>query len=661
MPVGRRFDFQIANRGYMLQRGTYKGRTWQRVGRADTPGQRTTSDARFGVLPDELDHPEVWDDWSGGMGYAYRRPENAGGYHWAENFDARFPRQLVHCQAPVLAKGTVSINNSYAYLLENADGIIDSSPVLAPPDEGSGTVTLFARGGWTVSHPRANGLDNLFILPVTATTTQVLHGAAVYGSFVYVGDQLGIGWWQNATGSLEPMLNSYRFQVVGNRLWRAHGPAGYPNQAIWLQNCADPNGVATAANWSATINVGNYRSGIKSMVCLDDQLYGGIEHGLIVGDQSGTFVNVLSELAGQAHPDNARDLTVYKGAVIVPHIAGLFAYLPGDYTGNVVDITPPHGASSPTGGRVRAVRGYGQWLYGGQYTGSQSWLMACDWQGNRPIWHTLQRLPHTTKISRIHFDSITTASGGVKIPNRCWVLTDPNIDTSGTAPIYYWPVPVNNGNPLMPSPAFSPNYVGSAFMALGATDWGAPGTPKIFREVEVWADNLNWTCQYCNIYYSVDNEATRHHLSTFGKSPYAYAPFPSAEGSFITGQSIELFLESFTCSAGITPIYHAVVLRGALQPRSVDMVTAVVRVADNLTDRQGQKMRSGATMLQELRDFGNPDRQGLQAHQLIDLAGATEWVKVLGPVEEQEVWQQGAEEPEIAATVKMAVLTFTTG
>jgi hypothetical protein len=276
------------------------------------------------------------------------------------------------------------------------------------------------------------------------------------------------------------------------------------------------------------------------------------------------------------------------------------------------------------------------------------------------VWHTQQRLPHIVKPHRLHFDSITVASGGRQIPNRLWVLTAASINPGGTAPVYWMPVPTVNGNPLAPNPVFSPNYCGSARIDLGSVDWGAPGTPKIYRSVEVWADNLASGAQWGRVYYQVDNEATRHLLGTTARSPKHTLYFPSGEGAFVTGQSIALSLESFTASFGITPIYRSIVLRGALQPRSVDLITAVVRIADNVRDRQGATMRSGATMLRELRDLGNPDLTP-QAVQLIDLAGATQYVKVLGRIEEQEVYQQGMDEPEIAATLRIAVLAYSGG
>jgi hypothetical protein len=80
----------------------------------------------------------------------------------------------------------------------------------------------------------------------------------------------------------------------------------------------------------------------------------------------------------------------------------------------------------------------------------------------------------------------------------------------------------------------------------------------------------------------------------------------------------------------------------------------VVRIADGLRDRQGGEMRSGATMLAELRALAIANTPTT----LIDLTGAQSYVSVLPPVTEQEVYQRGDEYPEVAATIQMAVLTF---
>ncbi len=665
-------DFQLAGKGYLLAQ-TGRARSWRRQGQPDTPiriNSRTEEQAKYGGVDPQLDYPEVWDDWSGGYGHAYQDGAAPNTYHWSENFDARTPRQLVHCQNPRILKGTSSYSLPESILMEGVSGIFDGAVIgssgafFADPNQ----LWVFSRNGYGQGFPNPAGdgfdfVNTILFYPDNAAShganeQPFLYPPAIYGSHLIWGVASGSNFWMVDGGSIDhyPNIPGYHFAVAGNQLWRACGPK--EANAIYLQNCGNPAGVASPANWGATYAIGNYQAPIKSLIGVDDQIFAGTPQGLFAGDQTGTFINVLSQLGQQPHPDNCRDLTIFEGAVVVPHIAGVFAYRP--QTGQVEDLTPARSDRSPVTGNIRAVKAYGRYLYGGLYTGSRSYLLAGERKGQGIVWHTLNRFPHTTKVGQIYIDGFSSYSI-TRIPNNFWASTEASIDPSGTAPCYWWPIPSLDGNPLSGSPGFSANYVGSARIDFGSTDWNAPSTPKVYRSVELWSENLKASAQWADVYYTID-EGTRIKLGSVATSPKNTLFFSSGEGSFVTGQSIRMSLESFTASAGVTPVYRALVLRGSLQPRYTDEIEAVVRIADDMVDRQRQPMgRSAATMLQELRDLGNPDRSGLQAHTLIDLAGATWQVKLLGPPQEEEVWigQGDAKRPEIAAAIRMAVLSFT--
>lgn len=675
MPVQRDFDFRLDGRGYMLSRATQmRGRAWQRTGSPDAPDRRelrfleggtALADFRYGVLPDSLDHPEVWDDWSGGFGDAYRDPEAPNRYHWSENFDARFPRQLVHAQTLVAFEGTPAFGA--------VESIADAPPTGSIQYPGAGGVVIlerdnginhFARASvWAPTGTGSDPWDLTNYILSGANADSWAHRPAIFGSFIYVprlNPAAGFGYLGfDSSGSLAGgagSLPGMRFAVAGNRLWRAHGPTR--GLAIWLQSIADMSvtAVLTPTGWSATLNVGNGANSIKDMVALDDQLYCAMPNGLYAGDQSGTFVNVLPEMASQIHPDNGHDLTIHNHRVIYPHISGLFAYDNGSL-GQAVQIGPQgHSNTSPIHGYVRTVTSFGQWLVGGYYAGSYSYILAgYDANGNGGyIWHPLQRLPLAARVHRVHFDGITSSSGGTQLPNRFYVATDGSA-VNGDSRLYYHLVPFGHNNPLLTDFGFSANYCGSARMDLGYADWGMPSTPKVFRSVDVWADNLD-DQHWGLLYYTVDGGA-RTLLGTVNTSPKTTVYFPTTmSGGFVTGQTAALSLESYIASGhtATTPIYRAIVLRGAIRPRSIDMITAVVDVADETVNRMGTPMRPGASQLQELRDLA------VQAApvQLVDLAGATSWVQVLAPVEEMEVYQEGNRNPYLAATVKLAVLSF---
>src|SRR5437016_3483641 len=106
----------------MLQRSqAFRGRAWKRSGVPVKAGSPFPEEERYesSQVPEEIAFVEVFDDFSGGFGYAYRRPPlpyryipvvaremaDPNVYHYAENYDARFQNQLVHAQA--LGKATL--------------------------------------------------------------------------------------------------------------------------------------------------------------------------------------------------------------------------------------------------------------------------------------------------------------------------------------------------------------------------------------------------------------------------------------------------------------------------------------------------------------------------------------------------------------------------
>jgi hypothetical protein len=665
MPVGLAGDFLLGDKPFLLVRGGSSGpRSWRKTGQSDSTARRLAESQGYGALPDEQDHPEVWNDWSGGYGYAYRSPDAPNTYHWGENIDARFPGQLVHAQAPrMLPSGTASFNTNVEYFLDLTRNTVGGVGPYKEPAAGSGDLLLIGRGFIERLTPVTESSFAAF--GVTNDTFVYSGRPATYGTHYYVGrvgaGQFAQGHQVNPTSISTGSLPANAFVTAGNRMWRAFGGA-LGGRSTKLQSIAvdDTNLVLSAGNYSATLNVGDGSSAIKDMIELGEQLFVGMNTGLYAGDQSGTFYNVLSELRNQVHEDNCRDLAVYNGQVIVPHFTGLYAYQPSDATAIVREIGPAGKTSnkSPVRGYVRAVRNLGPWLYAGLWTGSQSYLLAGREAPNgQPwVWHTLQRLPHVARVHRIHFDGITTNSANnALLPNRAWIATDATTALNGTAPVYYWPIPANNDNPILEALPFSANYTGSARIDLGSTDWGAPATPKVWRSVEVWAENLASGAIYGDVYYTVDS-GTRTLLGRVQDSPRSILYFPTedAGGSFVTGQSIALSLESFTGSVNTTPVYRSLVLRGALRARSSSVIEARVRVADDLQDRNGTPMRPAAVMLQELRAMAD----GATPRRLVDLAGATSWVAVLPPIEETELWQEGVDTPEIVAGVRMAVLDF---
>jgi hypothetical protein len=266
----------------------------------------------------------------------------------------------------------------------------------------------------------------------------------------------------------------------------------------------------------------------------------------------------------------------------------------------------------------------------------------------------------------LHVDGITYGSGAnpaTSVPNRMWVAMEGTFGyavagEATLAPLYFQPIPRMGGNPLAPQAAFSANYNGSARLDLPSWDRNAPGTTKIYETVEVWADNLASGSRWGNVYLTVDHGA-RVLVGTANTSPVSVIPLGSlSNGYFPSGKSYELSYESFTNTAGSSPVLRSLVVRGKLRPTVVDTITAAVRIADDLPDRRGTPMRPGAVMLEDLRALADPNRSGGTPAQLVDLAGATQYAVVVPPLSEYEVYQEGDEAPEMGVTVTMALLSF---
>ena len=682
MPNDRPHDLQLAAsggplKGFKIWRNRAGGRSWRRTGVPNLPGTARRSDVRHSTTSPEVRFARAYDDFSGGDGYAYRGIAPDNGIHWSENYDTRWPGQAVHCQAALFATLRDDFDGSNVGGVQWMHDLPLSNPV---PETGFGGVVAYGRRenitGDTDAHvlyPKSTtfppALDATYI---GTTTRDGKEGPpAVFGSYFYIGGSSGNFFRGNLDGGAlgaVGSINAHGFVNAGNRLWAAVGP--YRRQSA-VRSLA-PTTTATAglfdADWSASLVVGNGRGPILDLVSLDDQVFLGLPDGLYAGDQSGTFLNVTGQVGQNANELNFRDLCIHEGEVIGQHVSGVYAYNPKSTTvGRVREIGPALRSSrSPVKGIVTAVHSYGGWLYAGQWTGSQSYLRA----GREAIpgswrWHTLNRFRAPGRVHRLHVDGITYGSGlpATSVPNRFWAAMAASFDDMGPgatpdlAPLYFWPVPPSDGNPLAGGVAFSANYNGSARMDLPADDLDAPGITKIFERVEVTADAMLSGGRYLDVYYTMDR-GTRTLLGRAQTGPVAALVAGSTNGYFVSGKSVEWSVESFTDVAGSCPVLRSIVAYGKMRPQVAEVIEAQVHIADGLVDRQGVPYRPASVMIDELRAMADPTRLGNAAAVLVDISGATQYVAVLPPIDEHEAYEQGTDAPEVVATLRMAVLSL---
>lgn len=654
MPVNRDADIYLDGKPFQLSRATsMRGRAWTRTGSVDAPSRRSPTDTRYGVVADVLDHPEVWEDWSGDSGYAYRDPDKLTAIHWSEGFERRFPGQLVHCQA------LQTLPARYASVNLDVDRIADVPlPGVSSPPAGAGAVILLGKGKVATLVPTGlNTAGSAFDMSLEATGGGITFAGrpATFGSYTYIPNVGSTFYRRGHDGTMTvSAMPAAGFRVAGSRLWRYHSKN-------LLQSCAAYADPLLTANWSATLPIGDGNKPILDMVDISQQLFCGLQDGLYTPIDIGDLQNVLAALKDESNTDNCRDLAVFNTAILAPHLAGLIEYQQSSTMAVAREIGPNTGKSdrSPIKGRIRCIATHGPWAYAGLWTGSESYVLTGRENANGYYWQSQQRVPNGAKISRIHFDGITTASGGAaEIPTRMWVTTE-KANTAGTAPVYFMPIPRGHGNPLTAEPGFTPNFCGSARADLGRVDWGSPATHKLFKSVEIRADSLASGARYADIFYTLDG-GIRTRLGRAQDSPVSQLWFPVGAERWVAGKELEISVESFTTTPAVSPVYRSITVRGSLMPDTQDTVTAIIRIGDGIRDRSQHQLRPGAVMLDDLREMADPRRLGTVPHMLRDLAGATQWVNVLRPVSESEVYQQGEENPEIAATVTMAVLEMTT-
>lgn len=680
MAANQQYDFLLHGKGYMLVRArSGAARSWKRYGVNVSPAGSSPDEGKFNAGPAEIRFAETFDDFSGGFGYAYRTAAPPNGIHWSENMDTRFAGQAVHCQAPLVATlpdaggNAGGVNWLYDIPMANPVPPVGFAGVIALTNR---YTDLAARGGAWLLFPKAG------VFPAALDASYFADGTdgpfdgppALFGSYLYVG---GFGraldppviygkrfqrYDLDALNRTQGPIQGRKFTNAGNRLWAAVGPTAGP--PLWMQSIAAGAEGLVIGDWSATIPVGNGHRPIQDVAALAGQVFCGLSDGLYAGDQTGTFVNVTGQLAGQSNPDNFRDLCVHDGQVVGQAVSGIYAYDPTSTTVTRVEqIGPfPRSNKSPVQGYPLSVESFGGWLYAGLWTGSQSWLMAGSKVGAEWRWNLMNRLPAAGRLGRLHFDGITAASGvpQVGLPNRLWMAMEGSYgahSSAAAAPLYFYPVPRLNANPLAPDPVFSANYNGSARMVLPRSDRGAPGVLKMYEYAEVWADAFLSGSRYADVYYAIDGGA-RTLLGRAQASPVSRLYFTTSNPSFYSGRSLEWDVESYDATPGTCQVYRSIVGYGVMRPTTADVVDAVVHVGDNVPDRRGTPMRPGRNVIDELRSYADPNRLGGQVLTLIDLAGATQQVVLVPPIAESEFYQDGSRDPEIAASIRLAVLTY---
>lgn len=616
------YDILLDNQGYMLARQNQLnqgGRSWSVESAGYSTTQQTANERRYGTAPATIESAMVWRTLH--LGYGEERQRVEGMYNYSENVDARFYEAVI--PGPKVTKLTVNNYTSAVRGFEEFDGVL-----------------------WVNSGRYINK-----ILPTNLITSKDLEDFAV-GQFCYdmtvfdgklivaCGDSGHLvtrddtATWEEATDVYAKFLTVWQDALYATLADEDGNYSGH--EVAMLSSGSDAK---SWANWSGLNKIGDETSEITSLAALHSLVFVGKEDGLHGLDSSWISPPLTPEMRSYRSAYNCEDMIAWHGQVWVPHLRGLLAYTDmGDSGFSLRSVGPGRNVSddNPVRGRVTALAGDDNWLYASVYNGTDSYILAgkpieSDGMGMM-VWHPIVHLADTF-CNALHISGLWSSP-------RLFFGMDQNVG--------YIVLPRNSDNPLQDDNC---RYATGGTIYYSAHSWNAPNTTKLWKSIEIQADNLS-LMQYITVSYRVDKGAWVK-AGTAKVSPSVSIGLTSGA---VSGNEIEVKLE-FTQQTDYVPIIvRAVIIRGLERPSTTDVITAIVRCANNLPLRTGGTCpRSGATILAELKAMAERDN----TMTLVDLIGARREVVVVPPVRERvEYDQQGDMPRETLAEITMAVVEF---
>ena len=609
MPRDPSYDLLLNGAGLMLARRAQMGRggrAWQVQTVGASIAQRTPGEMLYGNQEATIEIPMVWRTAHLGYGDEIQRGE--GRYRYTVNVDARFPEQIIpgpHVETLTIG-GSANVNGFFEH-----DGdlfciagryckkIASDDSVSEDKDFGSGKVAM---------------------------------DVAIFNDVVYVGMGYSVAFWQRTatpTWSQASGLYMGHIAVFKDRAWAS--TSQYQTRSFAITP-------TVGANWGAPYNIGDPGTAITAMAQLGELLYVGKADGLYALGASGLAQSLTPELAAFRNSDNCLNMAGWHGSMWVPHIRGLLNYRNLGAQGFMVTPATPGqdvDEDNPVRGQITALAGDNRWLYAALYTaGGDTYIMAGRVaQGQEQvfgalIWHPLAKIA-SKKCEAMHISGL-------------W--TNPRLFFGLGVDVAYIILPRHSDNPIQDS-ACRYSLTGSIYFP--AHSWGTPTTVKIWKSVEIMGDLLS-SARYVNIYYRVDGGS----WVLAGKAAFPQRHIIALAEEGVTGSKIELRLDITIPNSAAPLLIRSVVVRGVERPQTIELITAVVRCADNLPLRgqRGKCHRSGATILSELKALAKGD----DAVTLTDVVGTERQVLVLPPIQESEVQQEGDLPREVLATIRMA-------
>lgn len=611
------YDIELNGKGYMLARQDQLGRgarSWNVEAQGYSNVSLTSEESRYASQPPQVETVMVWESFHRGYGDELQRA--IGRYNYSENVDCRFPNQILPGPKlyAIYVGGSISLKPSK--FIEHADKLFFTADryVYEVNFATSEAVAVDDLGATHYAQDMDVFNDNLYVTGGTKPHKRD-----------------GSGTWTALTSE-----DWAHFCVANGQLYaQRYSTIDGLYSGNYIMGCVnDPD---VAADWTAPYRVGDPATNITAMGAMGDLVYVGKTDGLHALDASGIGPILTPEMRPYRHDNNCVGMKAWHGAWYVPHLRGLLRYTDLGSSGFAVASVGPgrNVAENPIHGVVTAIAGDDRWLYIALYLGSNtSCILAgreatSEEEDSGPmVWHPI--LKTNRYINTMHITGLTT-------PPRLFFGYD--------LAIAYIILPQNIDNPRGDTGC---RYATGGSLYLSAHDLQAPVTKKVFRSIEVQADNLS-TTNYVTVYYKIDDAATWTSAGTIKAGPQGTLEL-STTG--VSGYKIGVRLDWTQGSDSLPVIVKRVAVKASERPDTVDVITATVRLSDNLPLRTaGTCPRTAAAMQAELLALA----ELAQSVTLRDPAGTSYKVLVQAPVTRQEAAQTGHDPLELVATVRMSV------
>ena len=604
-----RHDIVLDSKGYMLARKQQMGRgghVWKQEAIGSSIARTTPTEMLYGNQPATVEIPMVYR--SAHLGYGDELQVGEGRYRYAQNIDARFPLTIL--PGPYIKELTVSGS-------ANVNGFFEQGG------------KLFCLAGHYCKEIQSN---DVIALDKDFGVGKVAVSAAVYNGIAYVGMGYSEPFWKRAANeSWSQAVGLYMGYIAPfkDRLWAS------VSQYLVASVSADPT---ISTNWAASYKIGGPGTAITALGELGQLLYTGKEDGLYALDSSGVAQKLTPELSAYQNPTNCMNMCAWHGLMWIPHIRGLITYRKSGDDFVVIPATPGTDIDidNPVRGQITAMAGDNRWLYMAMLTadGDTYILAGRTAQGDEQtyglmIWHPLARLA-SKEVHAMHLSGLRT--------NPCLFM---GIGANAG----YIVLPRHGDNPLQDTNC---RYQTFGSIYFPAHSWGTPTTTKIWKSIEIMANNLGLT-RYIEIYYKIDDGGWTY----AGKVTLSGNHVLALPDEGVAGNKIAFRLDYTLPNNQSWFALRNLVVRGVERPKTIDLITMVVRCADRLPLRggRGYEERTGAEILADLQALAASDKAVI----LKGLVGEERYVVVQSAIPNiVEIESEGDLARELLVTISMS-------